>query len=162
MSDVVDLILAEHEKIRAWLSTLSQHGETIRIGAAASIAWRRLAGLLGVHAQAEQEIVYPALWGLAPELLPPVLHAAADHDDIEEIARETDLQPTGSPAWWQTVNALRLTTTRHMTWEEQVLLPALCRSVSLAARNELARQWTAYSCASASDAGDLALYKRCW
>ena len=153
MSDIVGLIRAEHEKVRECLSTLSRTGrDTAGLQAAALATWYRLVALLDLHSQAEQEIVHPALWRAAPEFTTSVLAAAADHVDIREVVQETSLQPVGSPAWWQTLDALRLLATRHLAWDEQVLLPALCHGTSSAARRKLARQWTAFTGARAADA----------
>lgn len=155
MSDVVELILAEHEKIRDHLGTLSQAGGTLDFPAATPAAGRSLAALLEPHTQAEQEIVHPVLWGLSAEITRSVLTAVADHDDIREIALETHLQPAGCTAWRQAVSALHRVIIRHLAWEEQVLLPTLCRSTSPAARDKLGRQWAAYTAAHAADALDL-------
>jgi ribosomal protein S12 methylthiotransferase accessory factor YcaO len=155
MGDVVELILAEHEQIRGCLGTLSQPGRAGFPAATLAVA-RRLAGLLDQHTRAEQEIVHPALWDGPAEIGTCVLAAVADHDDIQEIALETCLQPAGCAAWRQAVLALRRSTTRHLAWEERVLLPALCRNTRPAARGQLGRQWSAFSAARAADARGLA------
>jgi len=154
MCDLAELILAEHRTIRACFSTLSQQGTDLR-AAAAAVTWRSLAPLLDRHTQAEEEIIHPVLWALAPELSTAVLDAIADHGDIRETASEIDLQPTGSPAWRRAVTGLQRITLGHLTWEEEVVLPALCRSASPAARRKLGQQWTAFTGARAADARGL-------
>jgi Hemerythrin HHE cation binding domain len=135
MCDLAELILAEHRTIRACFSTLSQQGTDLR-AAAAAVTWRSLAPLLDRHTQAEEEIIHPVLWALAPEVSTAVLDAIADHGDIRETASEID-------------------SLGHLTWEEEVVLPALCRSASPAARRKLGQQWTAFTGARAADARGL-------
>ena len=148
--DIIEVILADHRRIQRLLAALR---ETARYGggpeAACSLAhlWHRLADLLGHHAEAEQEIWYPALFGQGRERDAELDEAVADHDDIRETLQEAVLHPVGSPCWCRAVAAASRLTTGHLAGEERGLLTAFVRHATPELRRELGRQWTVFTSA---------------
>ncbi len=154
MSDVVELIRSDHQRICAWLDALGgAAGEHSRAAPArCAVLWGRLAGLLDVHTEAEQEIFYPAVARLPADTGTDVADAIADHGDLREAVAEASLQPAGSAAWWPLATAARRIASRHIAWEESRLLVAFARTASGDLRDELGRQWTAFTAARLADA----------
>ncbi len=156
MVDVVQLIVADHRRIQALLDALDGHRRNPDGTGAASGAlpgiWHELRGLLDLHTEAAEEICFITLFGPAPEAAAQMGEAQADHDDIREAAREADLEPAGSPAWWRPVTAIRRPASRHVAREEQGLLAAFARSAAPGLREELGRQWISFVDARVRDA----------
>ena len=66
MADIIEVILADHKRIRRMLGALddaARYGEDPCAGWMLAPVWCRLAGLLELHAEAEEEICYLALFG---------------------------------------------------------------------------------------------------
>jgi hypothetical protein len=64
MADIIELVLADHDRIRRLMGALgnaARYGERGGAGWVVARAWHRLAGLLDVHTAAEAEIWYPAV-----------------------------------------------------------------------------------------------------
>jgi len=154
MADITELILADHRRIRRLMEGL---GDSARYGGgqdeacSLTLVWRRLAGVLDIHAEAEQEIWYPALFGHSHEKDAQVREAIADHDDIREAAREAALHPVASAAWSRAVIALLRLTTDHIAREERGPLAVFARRAAPELRNELGRQWAAFTAARVRD-----------
>ncbi len=121
--------------------------------AACSLApvWRRLAGVLDIHAEAEQEIWFPALFGHSHEQDAQIREAIADHDDIREAAREAALHPVASAAWSRAVVAVLRLTPDHIAREENGPLAIFARRAAPELRHELGRQWAAFTAARIRD-----------
>jgi Hemerythrin HHE cation binding domain len=66
MADIIEVILADHKRIRRMLGALddaASYGEDPCAGWMLAPVWCRLADLLELHAEAEEEICYLALFG---------------------------------------------------------------------------------------------------
>jgi hypothetical protein len=66
MADIIEVILADHKRIRRMLGALddaARYGEDPCAGWMLAPVWCRLADLLELHAEAEEEICYLALFG---------------------------------------------------------------------------------------------------
>lgn len=152
--DIIEVILADHRRIQRLLAALR---DTARYGggpeAACSLGqvWHRLAELLAHHAEAEQEIWYPALFGQGRERDAELDAAIADHDDIREALREAVLHPVGSACWWRAAAAANQLTTGHLACEERGLLTDFTRQATPELRRELGRQWTVFTTARRRD-----------
>ncbi|MGI8445611.1 MAG: hemerythrin domain-containing protein [Streptosporangiaceae bacterium] len=101
MADIVDLILADHARMRGLFAALDgaagreEHPGTPGMP---SQAWARLTGLLELHAVAEEKICYPALFGYRQHTSAELNAAIADHNEIREAVHEARLLDAGSEA----------------------------------------------------------------
>ena len=154
-ADVLDLIHADHARIRRLLATAesaARRAEPARAPRMLSEAWDRAAVLLQADCDAEEEICYPVLFGAAGAAA-LTGEARAEHDDIRAAVAEARLQEAGSPAWWRAVTAAITATREHFTHEEHGALAQIRHRTSPAQRRTLGRQWAAYMNARARDAG---------
>jgi hypothetical protein len=104
--------------------------------------WEMLAALLEMHADAAEEIGFPALFGRAATAARD--NARATHDDLREAVREARLHPAGSRAWRLAVLAARAAAIEHIDDLESGALARFRRDASIPVREGLARQWLAF------------------
>lgn len=155
VADIVELILADHARIRRLSAVLDDAVRGAGQPGACEMlsqAWARLAGLIELHAAAEEEICYLALFGNGTDAMAELQSAIADHDDIREGVKEAALHKVGSGAWWRAVTALRRASTEHLAGEEQGVLADFRRRARPTLRDDLARQWVAFILARTRDA----------
>lgn len=130
MIDVAELILADHGRIRRLFGALD---DAARYAAAddggrggpdwmLATIWARIATLLGLHADAEQEICFLEMFACRRHWLSELEDAIADLDDLRNGVAETHLQDAGSPAWWRAVSAVRRSIGDHISAIEHVTL----------------------------------------
>jgi anti-anti-sigma factor len=153
-ADVLDLIRADHARIRRLLASAesaARRGEPADARWVLGEAWDRAAALLEADCDAEEEIWYPVLSGAAGYAA-LIREARADHDDIREAVAEARLQEAGSPAWWRAVIAAITATQDHFAREEHGALAELTHCTSPAQRRALGQQWVAFLNARARDA----------
>ncbi|MGH3254249.1 MAG: hemerythrin domain-containing protein [Streptosporangiaceae bacterium] len=153
--DVIDLILADHARLRrlfAVLEDAARYGEQPGARAMLSEAWARLAGLLELHAGAEEEICYLALFGQGAQAAAELQDALADHGGIREAVHEAGLHEVGDRAWWRAVTAAVRASSDHLASEEQGVLADFRRHAPLGLRDALGRQWVAFTIARTRDA----------
>ena len=153
MTDIIEVILADHKRIRKMLGALddaASYGEDPCAGWMLAPVWCRLADLLELHAEAEEEICYLALFGKgrprprrcrtrSPTMttsarrygkrvcMPPVLRSGSERSP-----------PPCGPA------VTMLPVSSAEPWRLSAAAPAL--------RNELCRQWVAFIAARTRDA----------
>ncbi|MGE5285903.1 MAG: hemerythrin domain-containing protein [Micromonosporaceae bacterium] len=149
MSDIVELIRADHQRIRDARQTLlglaGEHGESAR-GLALAV-WADLAGLIEVHADAEEEICHLSMYGTGPHGLAMIEEAVADLDDIREALREAALQPPCSTGWWRAVAAALTRCAEHCDRQERGINADFQQRASCRLRAKLAAQWVAFTAA---------------
>jgi hypothetical protein len=96
VADIIELILADHRRIRRLLDALAVAGRRDGIGSLSchpGPVWPRVAELILLHTEAEQEICYLPLFRGGPWAEAQWRDAIADHDDIRAALQETALQP---------------------------------------------------------------------
>ncbi len=146
--DITQLILDDHHEQRRLFAILEQidRSDTETLGA----IWDRLAAFLDLHAEAEEQIFYPALLrvgiqarrsGTAED---ETLDAIGDHNDIRDAARAAADHPVGSDEWYAAVAAANLANSDHMGEEEREGLTDFRRLASLQLRHDLAVAFAAY------------------
>jgi len=121
MSNGIDLILADHERVSMLFARFDATGDATLIG--------QIVDALVAHDQAEHAALYP----LAGELL-------GDADAIERYARQHSavkkaiehLEGLEGPPLVEAVDALRNLVEEHVGEEEADLLPALTKAASIA------------------------------
>jgi hypothetical protein len=154
MADIIELILFDHERILRLQTALSDVARYYRdAGSAWALAsiWDRLAALIEIHTEAEEEICYLAMFGTSRAGQAHMQEAIADHDDIREAFGEARLLPVGSAAWWRAVKAALSTWVEQIDREEQGVLADFARRAGRAQRDKLGRQWSAFTTARHGD-----------
>jgi Hemerythrin HHE cation binding domain len=138
--DITRLILRDHARLRdlfADLDDAQASGSTSAMDA----AWRPLADLLDVHAEAEERVFYPALLGRGRHAEDEARDAIDDHNEIRDAIRSARDAKVGSEAWWHAVGTARTENSKHIAEEEREALSDFRRSVGAAERAELGLAW---------------------
>lgn len=150
--DITELILRDHQEQRRMFALLDEIGDDP--GRLAHV-WSRLAVLLEVHANAEEQHFYPQLLHVgtgadgADSAAGETRDAIRDHNDIRDAIRSASQYPVGSRQWWQSVNDTRVANSDHMAEEEREALADFRRHASLQVRHDLAVEFAAYEAAHA-------------
>lgn len=141
MTDLTDLIVAEHERIRRLFSALEDVASYTSRQAGRrgpqllEESWARLAALITAHAEAERQVLYPALAAAVPGRAAP-----PGHGGLLECVEQVSAHPPGSPAWRRAVAAARAAARTQFSAEEQVLLDFRQRTDRVR-REALGQQW---------------------
>jgi hypothetical protein len=144
--DITQLILDDHHEQRRLFAILEQLDDQ----AALEVVWARLAAFLELHAEAEEEIFYPALLrvglraGTAADAEDETLDAIGDHNDIRDAIAAVAGHPTGSPGWRNAIAAVNVANGDHMAEEEREGLTDFRREASLQLRHDLAAAFAAF------------------
>jgi Hemerythrin HHE cation binding domain len=151
MADIIELILADHMRMRRLLAEMETAlGRADDNGSRAEMParWETLAELLEVHAAAIEEIGFLPLFGRTAT--PARDNARATDDDILEAVRETRLYPAGSRSWQLAVLAACAAAADHINDLESGALARFRRDAPIPVRDALGRQWMAFVAANAS------------
>ncbi len=151
MLDITQLILDDHHEQRRLFAMLEQidPADTQTLGA----LWKRLAVFLDLHAEAEEQLFYPALLRLGqgteddgtPET--ETEDAIEDHNDIRDAVAAAADHEVGSDAWFDAVAAANKANGDHMAEEEREGLTDFRRHASLQIRHDLAVSFIAFEAA---------------
>lgn len=156
-ADIIDLILAQHRRIRRLADVLETAGRRDDADAShhvAGLVWRRLAELLDVYTEVEREICFLPLFGASRDSDGQWLEAIADQEDIRAAIQEAALQPADSPAWWRAVSAAARFTRSHLDTVEKRVLAGFARDASPELRRTLGEQWVRFTAALRQDRSD--------
>ncbi len=150
MTDIIELLLADHRRIRRLRQALH---DTARDGAGAGPGgtWARLAWVIELHLSAEQEICWLPMCGTGPRGREQIAAAAAEAADIMAAIGESRLRPAGSPCWWRAVNDALSACVAQLRREEDGILAGFARRADWSVREQLGRQWLAYTAARRLD-----------
>jgi hypothetical protein len=146
--DITQLILDDHHEQRRLFAILEQIDRTDTD--ALSSIWDRLAAFLELHAQAEEEIFYPALLetGIAASRTGTVedetLDAIHDHNEIRDAVADVARHRVGTDDWYSAVAAANLANSDHMAEEEREGLTEFRRLATVPQRHRLAVTFAAY------------------
>lgn len=98
MADIIELVLADHDRIRRLMGALDNAARYGELGGANWVvaqAWQRLAGLLDVHT------------------------AAGGHEPIRAALQQVRRHDIGTQAWWGAVTVLLRACSEHLdAWAE--------------------------------------------
>lgn len=139
--DITELILQDHHEQRRMFAILDEIDPEDHRALAA--VWNRLAILLEVHADAEENLFYPRLLevgqGTDAEGSPvsETQDAVHDHNEIRDAVDEVRKHGVGSDGWWQAVIAARTANSDHMAEEERGALADFRHTAGLTSRHEL-------------------------
>jgi hypothetical protein len=141
--DITQLILDDHHEQRRLFSILEQvdRGDTETLSA----IWDRLAAFLDLHAEAEEEIFYPALLRVGQRgAEDETLDAIHDHNDIRDAVAAVAQQQVGSSGWFDAIAVANVANGDHMAEEEREGLTDFRRQASLQVRHDLAVKFAAF------------------
>jgi hypothetical protein len=149
--DITQLILDDHHEQRRLFAILEQVART-DVGSLTAI-WKRLAAFLDVHAEAEEELFYPALLhlgkGVDAEHDPAeeTEDAIRDHNEIRDAVARAARHRVGSDGWYEAVAAANKANGDHMAEEEREGLTDFRRHASLETRHDLGVTFAAFEAA---------------
>jgi hypothetical protein len=154
VADVIELDLAGHQQILLMQEALHHVGRPGRewdaAGALATV-WDRLAGLIEVHAAAEQEVCYLPMVATRSWSREQMEDAVADLAEICEAVAEARLEPIGSRLWWRAVKAALSACAEHFGRQEEEVLADFRDRADRWLRQELGAQWSAFIAARIRD-----------
>ena len=140
MTDITDLIRADHDSMRAAFTALEAAGDD----ATRSRIWSDLAELLDLHAAAEEAVFYPHLLKQGADAAEETEDAIGDHNDIRDSVAAAGDHPVGTPGWWQAVRAAREANDEHLEEEESGPLPDFSGHSTDSFRHDLGAEFTRY------------------
>jgi hypothetical protein len=152
--DITQLILDDHAEQRRLFATLEQlPRDDIR---SLTAVWQRLGLFLDLHAEAEEQVFYPALLhlaesgGLALDPKAETLDAIHDHNDIRDAVADVANHPVGHDDWYEAIARANKANGDHMAEEEREGLTDFRRHASLQERHDLAVAFAAFEASHAT------------
>lgn len=142
MDDITALILDDHHSFRVGFARLDDAQTPEQLSA----IWEPLALHLDIHADAEEEILYPHLLTDAggDDAEDETDDAIGDHNKIRDGIEEAKAHPVGSDEWWAGVWKARKENSEHLAEEEDEVLPDFRKHATLELRHELAMKWLTF------------------
>ena len=145
--DITQLILDDHIEQRRLFAILEQLPRRDTEGL--TKVWSRLAAFLELHAQAEEELFYPALLTLTggtsrQTLEAETVDAIGDHNEIRDAVAAVGLEQVGGDGWYAAVGEANRANSEHMGEEEREGLTAFRRGTDLQLRHEIAVRFTVF------------------
>ena len=142
MEDITALILDDHHAFRVGFARLDDADGTEQLTA----IWEPLALHLDIHADAEEEILYPHLLTDAggDEAAEETDDAIRDHNKIRDGIEAAGRHPVGSDGWWKGVWQARTENSDHLREEEDEVLPDFRRHATDQLRHELGMRWLTF------------------
>lgn len=154
MADIIELVRADHQRIRRLMGALDNAARYGELGGAEWVVartWHRLAGLLDVHTAAEEEIWYPAVSRLGLPAAAGLQEVIADHDGLRVALQQVRSHDIASPPWWSAVAALLRACSGHLDRQEPRALNDLSGHIAPAVRITLGDQWDSFVATRARD-----------
>ncbi len=142
MPDICDLILEQHHEFRVRFTELDAMRDADED--ALDAAWRPLADLLEVHAEAEEQLFYPRLIEHGVDPMEETEDAITDHNSITEAVERAAGLTAGSSEWWDAVDEARKQNSSHTAEEERGALADFRRNAPQEVREEIGAAWLAF------------------
>ena len=145
--DITQVILDDHAEQRRLFAALEDigpdHPDVL------AVVWKRLRALLDTHAEAEEQLFYPALLELGHRLHDSdedeeTEDAVHDHNEIRDAAEAVEGETPGTDAWFAAVGKANEVNGDHMAEEEREGLTDFRRHVSFQERHDLAIRFLAF------------------
>ena len=143
MPDICDLILDDHEIFRRRFAELDNE-RTSDVAVVGGL-WEPLAEHLERHANAEEEIFYPALLARGADAEEETDDAIRDHNKIREAVQSAAQADAGTDAWWEAVQKAREENSDHMAEEERGPLADFRQHADRGLRTELGGTYVAFN-----------------
>jgi hypothetical protein len=146
--DITQLILDDHHEQRRQFAVLEQIDPSD--ARTLNAIWARLAAFLEIHAEAEEQIFYPALLrvgegaGGKADAEDETEHAIRDHNKIRDAVAAVKKHAVGSAGWFAAVAAANRENGDHMAEEEREGLTDFRRTAPLTSRHQLAVAFAAF------------------
>ncbi len=142
MDDITALILDDHHRFRVGFARLDDAKTTEELSA----IWEPLALHLDIHADAEEEILYPHLLTDAggDDAAAETDDAIRDHNKIRDGIEDARKHPVGSDGWWKGVWTARTENSEHLAEEEDEVLPDFRKHAPIELRYELGARWLTF------------------
>jgi hypothetical protein len=143
MDDITALILDDHAAFRRGFARLDDARGEEQLTA----VWEALALHLEIHAEAEEQILYPHLLkrsddtGSAEE---ETDDAIRDHNKIRDAIQAAAELKVGSDGWWKAVWEARTENSEHLAEEEDEVLPDFRKHAGMDLRVSLGAQWLTF------------------
>lgn len=150
MRDIIAVVRADYRRIRHMQEALHDAGRYCSDPCSRRVlasVWNRLAFLIEMNADAEEEICHLPMFGTSPQALDQIQDAVADLGEIRAAIDEARLQPAGSVIWWRAVRAALSASARHCDRQEGGVLAEFRRRAARSRREKLADQWLAFTSA---------------
>ena len=145
--DIVDCILADHDRQRRMFAALDEARDDPE---AAAKIFERLKNFLEAHAACEEKFFYPTLLKKGEGAVDSdsaeetTEDAIDDHNKIAEAADEVSKHKPGSDAWWEAVDKANYQNSEHLAEEERQGLTDFRRHVPLEERVKLGVKFLAF------------------
>lgn len=150
-ADIMDLIMADHRRIRRLRDALydaARHAGSSAPEWVPVHVWQRFTGLLMAHFRTEEDVCYLPMAKAAADAAADAgadaagqRQAMADHSDIRRAIAAAALQPAGSAPWWRAVTVALTTSMDHLDREESGFLADCLSRMTPDQRRMLGRQW---------------------
>jgi hypothetical protein len=141
MDDITALILDDHHAFRVGFARLDDARGDEQLRA----VWDPLALHLEIHAEAEEEILYPHLLKRGgAEADGETEDAIRDHNKIRDAVAAVSKHAVGSAGWFVAVAAANKENGDHMAEEEREGLTDFRRTAALSTRHDLAVAFAAF------------------
>ena len=121
--DVVDLLLAQHDEVRALFGQMASGGGRERKG-----SFDRLVNLLAVHETAEEMVVYPAVRASGPDGDALADARTAEESEAKDALSELEKIGVESPDFDTKFDAFQHMVDTHARNEEREIFPLLRQS----------------------------------
>lgn len=150
--DICELILDDHHEQRRLFAQIDDIDRNDKDQLEA--VWNRLGAFLDTHAQAEEELFYPAVLKLGtgaggmPTAAAETKDAIKDHNDIRDAAAAVRQHEVGSDDWFAAVDKANKANSEHMSEEEREALTDMRRHASLQIRHDLGVKFAAFDAAN--------------
>ena len=145
--DICELILSDHHEQRRMFALLDEvpKNDITTLG----VLWTRLARIMEVHAEAEEELFYPELLKLGERLhdtseTDETKDAIGDHNDIRDGILRASSAAVGSDDWWSGITSARKANDEHMGEEEHEGLRDFRLHVDLDTRHRIGIAFAAF------------------
>ena len=146
--DITRLIMDDHDEQRRLFAMLDQI--EARDTRSLEAIWSRLSAFLEIHAEAEEQIFYPALLrfgegaGGKDDAEDETEHAIRDHNKIRAAVAAVSKHAVGSDGWFAAVAAANKENGDHVAEEEREGLTDFRRTVALQLRHDLAVEFARF------------------
>ncbi|BCY11165.1 hemerythrin domain-containing protein [Actinoplanes sp. L3-i22] len=139
MDEITALIMEDHHTFRVGFARLDDARGVEQLRA----IWEPLALHLDIHADAEEEILYPHLLtdSGGDDAEEETDDAIRDHNKIRDGIVEAARHEVGSDGWWAGVWTARTENSEHLAEEEDEVLPDFRKHASMELRIELGAKW---------------------
>src|SRR4051794_4018918 len=143
MPDITRLILRDHHRLREMFADLDD-AQVVGDSDIVEAAWRPIADLLDLHAEAEERVFYPVLLDRGSRARDETEDAIDDHNKIRDAVRDANNATVGTDEWWEAVGRARTENSKHTGEEEREALSDFRRHVSPEECDRLGLDWLVF------------------